>query len=1085
MANNLPDLLDRYEEYINKGQEAHRAGHLDKAREYFLLGAEKLFEIASLTPNNELREVRTRQAAEIVDIVEGIDEERTREKQPVEQAEPAQDQQNNEQESDKFAIPSKKPEVSLDDVAGLKDVKQLVREKLIDPFLYPDMAAEFGIKSGGGILLYGPPGTGKTLIAQAVAGEVDAPFYYVPSCDILSKWVGDPEKNVHALFQKAAQNERSVIFFDEIDALASSRQRSEDYMRRVVNQLLSEIQGFDRHENPILVLGATNHPFLVDRAMLRPGRFDELVYIPLPDPEARRHLWEMNLRQHKNTGDFDYSLLVDSSDGYSGAEIQMICHKAAQKAFQRSKSKGDKKGLCMQDLQDVMEIFSPRTLDSDVEELRNFARQYDKNRIINGTEPDDVFDTHPEGRDMEDFLGALLDPFPCDEDLITELAEMLSGRHVGEVCALLTQAVKGHFAERNDGDVEPLTIESFLSLQLNENNPPVAGVGPPGKGEVSQVKIPPESPATGEPDIPPRTEKTAHLSQQAQQVLAAGNEIIDRYKPDLSVMSVQELTARLHEMADAVEAGAAILDVFDAVEFESDVLMATKEPDSPDGDRDHVKFEEADTDDRADASRTEAMKLLGQYRNDLEPDDIKGFSEQIRNSRVVDLTAFKTRLDKIVGSRRRETVEKLLEDRREFLDEGQIKEINEAMSGPDPDLKWIEKYIEDRTSMQKLRLTVRQACRDIDLPRKWAGKVRRMVIREMKRAGELPTVESASSRAKVLAKDVERLARRQQQTTGRLDSPTIDNFESLVIKDMPYDFSDVAGMEYLKDRLESSMAFCLDPEKKRQYEELTGRPPTVAGLLLYGAPGTGKTHVSRCVAGELAARYDLTIINAPVKAIFGQHWSKWLPSVVKIFNLAKSNNPAVIVWDEFDGIGWSPRFGASKHHGKVMNELKAQFSGITAGSETTVHIATTNYPYLLDPPLVRPGRLGEHIHVLPPDFAARREVLEFQLEKGRIAENMDFDRLANLTSGMTMAEIERLLKETADSVAMQGLGPEQHIDMTDLTKMIEKYPPSDFRAWLRGVREKLKQQKFEEPRELLSELYEKDIPRFLDNNEMP
>jgi SpoVK/Ycf46/Vps4 family AAA+-type ATPase len=479
------------------------------------------------------------------------------------------------------------------------------------------------------------------------------------------------------------------------------------------------------------------------------------------------------------------------------------------------------------------------------------------------------------------------------------------------------------------------------------------------------------------------------------------------------------------------------------------------------------------------------MRLLAEYRDSLDLRDIKGLTEQVRNSRTVEVGEFRRQLDNLVGDRRRDSIEALLEDRRDLLEEDELREVEEELDRDEPDLQWVEEYLEERTYERKLKQTVRRACDGLDLPRRLRGKVRRKVTRRMKRAGELPTLDSARSRVKATLPEAERQVRLQEEMVGRLEEPKIEDFDSLVIEEMPYDFFDVAGMEALKDRLEASVEFCLNPEKERQYRELTGHRPGVAGLLMYGAPGTGKTHMARCAAGELAAKYDLTIINAPVKAIFGQHWSKWLESVAHIFNLAKRNNPSVVIWDEFDGIGWSPRFGASKHHGKVMNELKSQFSGVAAGSEVSVHIATTNNPYYLDPPLIRPGRLGEHIHVLPPDFTARREAIESHLERGRLADDVDFDRLAELTAGMTMAEIERVMRETADAVGREDLGPHQRISMEDVTHTIEQYPPRDFRAWLEGVREKLDQSRYKEPRALLSELYEEDIPRFLDNNELP
>src|SRR6195952_3724083 len=166
---------------------------------------------------------------------------------------------------------------------------------MIYPFEHPELAERFNIKPGGGILLYGPPGTGKTMLAKATAGEIDATFFRISPADVLSKWVGEAEQNIKKLFEAAAQEPRSIIFIDEIEALVPARcDDGSSVMQRVVPQILQEVEGFDKKVGrPILLMGATNVPWQLDPAMLRPGRFDEKVYIPLPDEPARRHMLGM------------------------------------------------------------------------------------------------------------------------------------------------------------------------------------------------------------------------------------------------------------------------------------------------------------------------------------------------------------------------------------------------------------------------------------------------------------------------------------------------------------------------------------------------------------------------------------------------------------------------------------------------------------------------------------------------------------------------------------------------------------------------------------------------------------------------
>lgn len=225
--------------------------------------------------------------------------------------------------------------VRFDDVAGLEEVKEQIRLRLVYPFRHPEEAKRYGLRQGGGLLLFGPPGTGKTLLARAVAGEVDAAFFTVKPSEILSKWVGEAEKNIEDLFDAARAEPVSVIFVDEIDALAPRRSESSSpVMARLVPQILAEMEGFgSNREGALLFLGATNEPWLLDPAILRPGRFDELVYVGLPDLPARRKLLDIHLSGRPLAEDVNLDRLAERLDGYSGADIRRICEEAASAAF--------------------------------------------------------------------------------------------------------------------------------------------------------------------------------------------------------------------------------------------------------------------------------------------------------------------------------------------------------------------------------------------------------------------------------------------------------------------------------------------------------------------------------------------------------------------------------------------------------------------------------------------------------------------------------------------------------------------------------------------------------------------------------
>ena len=280
-----------------------------------------------------------------------------------------------EKESEKDWVVREKPDVKFDDIAGLDEVKEEIRLKMIYPVQRPDLAARFGIKSGGGILLYGPPGTGKTMIAKAVATEIDAVFFSIKPSQVMSKWVGEAEQNIEELFKTARAEPLSVVFLDEIEALVPARREAASgVMQRVVPQILAELEGFDTaSKNPILFLGATNEPWSLDPAVLRPGRFDEKVYIGLPDLPARRRMLDIYLKGRPVDASLDLDALAARLEGYSGADIRQVCDKAAGEAFLESIEKGVDAGLGEGLLERVLRAVRPSVKPGDLARFEKYA----------------------------------------------------------------------------------------------------------------------------------------------------------------------------------------------------------------------------------------------------------------------------------------------------------------------------------------------------------------------------------------------------------------------------------------------------------------------------------------------------------------------------------------------------------------------------------------------------------------------------------------------------------------------------------------------------------------------------------------
>jgi len=222
------------------------------------------------------------------------------------------------------------PNVPWDSVGGMEDVKQELKEAVEWPLKHPEAFARLGVSPPKGILLYGPPGTGKTMLAKAVATEAESNFILVNGPSLLSKWVGESEKAVRKIFEKARQTAPAIIFFDEMDSLAPRRGSGSDsnVTERVVNQLLSEIDGVQALHD-IVIIGATNRPDIIDSALLRPGRFDRIILAGVPDEKAREKIFKVHLKDMPATEDVTSVSLAARTEGYVGADIEAVCREAA------------------------------------------------------------------------------------------------------------------------------------------------------------------------------------------------------------------------------------------------------------------------------------------------------------------------------------------------------------------------------------------------------------------------------------------------------------------------------------------------------------------------------------------------------------------------------------------------------------------------------------------------------------------------------------------------------------------------------------------------------------------------------------
>lgn len=265
---------------------------------------------------------------------------------------------NDENFANEFKIQS---DSKFSDVGGMEKVKEDIRMKIIYPLQNQDLFAEYGKKAGGGVLLYGPPGCGKTMISRATAGEINANYYCIGLHQILDMWLGGSEKQLHEVFASARKSAPAVLFFDEIDALAADRRDLRGSSgRTLINQFLAELDGAAANNENLLVIGATNAPWNLDAAFLRPGRFDRIIFVPPPDEQARESILRLQV-QGKPVGVMNYPEIARKTNGFSGADLNAVVDASVEEALELAMKKGKRLPLTTKGLVKAAKSLKPST----------------------------------------------------------------------------------------------------------------------------------------------------------------------------------------------------------------------------------------------------------------------------------------------------------------------------------------------------------------------------------------------------------------------------------------------------------------------------------------------------------------------------------------------------------------------------------------------------------------------------------------------------------------------------------------------------------------------------------------------------
>jgi transitional endoplasmic reticulum ATPase len=264
------------------------------------------------------------------------------------------------------------PKINFDDVGGMLHAKEEINIKIIQPLQFPDLYKAYGKKIGGGILLYGPPGCGKTHLARATAGQIKAGFISVGIHDVLDMWMGNSERRLHELFETARRNAPCVLFFDEIDALGSSRSDMRgSASKMLINQFLNELDGIQSSNDGVLVLGATNTPWHLDTAFRRPGRFDQIIFVQPPDDRGREEIIKILLKE-KPVKKIDFKAIAKHTEEFSGADLKAVIDRTIEQKLRDSFKEGIPKPIEDSDLIKAAKSIKPSTKEWFVT-ARNYA----------------------------------------------------------------------------------------------------------------------------------------------------------------------------------------------------------------------------------------------------------------------------------------------------------------------------------------------------------------------------------------------------------------------------------------------------------------------------------------------------------------------------------------------------------------------------------------------------------------------------------------------------------------------------------------------------------------------------------------
>ncbi len=434
---------------------------------------------------------------------------------------------------------------TLDDIANYDQTKVELREAILAPIEHREISGAYKVKSAKGILLFGPPGTGKTLIMRALANEIRAKFFYVKTSSIVSPFQGESAQTLSKIFATAKKHSPAILFFDEIDGIAGNRESQEnDSNRQLMSTLLSEMDGFQKIEG-VVIVGSTNAPQLLDPGIMRPGRFDKIIYMPLPDKAGRAKIFSYYLKRLPVSSDVSYSKLADLSSRYSGADIKNICNEVARRVADDAVKQHKVLEISEDDVVKVIKLTKPSTSLTNIEKYNSFKVDYERR-------------THPELKEE------------------TENAVLLD-----EVIGL-DEAKKALYEAIEIPILHPNLVKKFDVQNIKG----ILMFGPPGTGKTMLMK----AVANELDDVPLITISGAEVAKNGlENALKAVKESFNRARDNSpSIIFIDEIDALLPNRNDASELAVQVTSEFlqqiDGIKHSGGIVLvgSTNRPDALD-----------------------------------------------------------------------------------------------------------------------------------------------------------------------------------------------------------------------------------------------------------------------------------------------------------------------------------------------------------------------------------------------------------------------------------------------------------------------------------------------------------------------